>query len=611
MKLAVSTSWVQNTETAVDMMSRAAELGFSAFELGVYPRAKDIPEILAACHANNWQLVSLHNPVVNAHLPKEWMRGDAIASIDEDLRRQGIEDLLRTIDIAEEAGASVVVLHAGRVELPTESRKRNDQFRRAVADGDRERHARMLKERLDKALPNLDALAHSLERVLEQPSPVRIALESRYHYDEIPVIDELGWIFRRFDTDRLAYWHDVGHCEVLSRLGVDPHAEWLERFAKKNRRFPPARHHRPERPPARGQRRYGFPRHRRIRGQGRHPRDRAGVRLDRRPTSRKRPRPGRPGFRRVSLKQAQKGELALIRAIRKRLAGGPRPPFGPGDDCALVRVGADRLAALTTDMLLDGAHFDTRTMTPRQIGRKALAVSLSDVAAMGMQPAVVVVGVALPNDTSMATARALVDGMAKLAEAFDVHIVGGDVTSWSGALAICTTVLGRSGRGKPVLRSGAKPGHDVYVTGPLGGSILRKHWAFTPRVAEGLALAKTFGVSSMIDVSDGLSTDLNHIAEESGVGAIVEATAVPVSAAARRLAKTTGRTPLDHALNDGEDFELLFTAPRSRRAQLLAARGLPVTPVRIGTVDRAPGVRLRDTQGKLHPLEPKGYEHFK
>ena len=230
MKLAVSTSWTQRGESAVEMMTRAAELGFSAFELGVRPRAKDVPEILAACHTNGWTLASLHNPVVNAHLPEDLMRGDAIASLDEDLRRQGLEDLLRTIDIAEEAGAPVVVLHAGRVELATDSRKRNDLFRRSVEDGDKERHARMLKERLDKALPNLDALARSLERVLEQPSPVRVALESRYHYDEIPVIGELGWIFRRFDSDRLAYWHDVGHCEVLSRLGVDAHWEWLERF---------------------------------------------------------------------------------------------------------------------------------------------------------------------------------------------------------------------------------------------------------------------------------------------------------------------------------------------------------------------------------------------
>ena len=211
----------------------------------------------------------------------------------------------------------------------------------------------------------------------------------------------------------------------------------------------------------------------------------------------------------------------------------------------------------------------------------------------------------------MAFARGLVDGMARLAKIFDVHIVGGDVTSWSGALAICTTVLGRTGRGKPVLRSGAKPGHDVYVTGPLGGSILRKHWAFTPRVAEGLTLSRSFGVSAMIDVSDGLSTDLAHIAEESGVGAIIDASAVPISAAARRLAKTTGRTPLDHALHDGEDFELLFTAPRARRAQILAGKGLPTPPVLVGRIQRAPGLRLRDAGGDLHPLEPKGYEHFR
>ena len=305
------------------------------------------------------------------------------------------------------------------------------------------------------------------------------------------------------------------------------------------------------------------------------------------------------------------GELALIRAIRRRLAGGPAAPFGPGDDCALVRTAGDKLVALTTDMLLDGTHFDTTAMTPRQIGRKSLAVSLSDVAAMSMSPAVAVVAVALPETSDMTFAKALVDGMARLAETFSVDIAGGDVTSWEKPLAICVTVLGRAGRHRPVLRSGAKPGHDVYVTGALGGSILRKHWAFTPRVKEGLVIGRAPGASAMIDMSDGLSTDLAHIAEESGIGALVEADAIPVAAAAKRLAGETGRSPLDHALHDGEDFELLFTAPRSRRSAVLAGRGLPTPPVLIGRMDDKPGVRIRDADGIIRKLESRGYEHFK
>ena len=305
------------------------------------------------------------------------------------------------------------------------------------------------------------------------------------------------------------------------------------------------------------------------------------------------------------------GELALIRGIRRRLAAGPRAPFGPGDDCALVKAAGATLVGLTTDMLLDGTHFETATMTPRQIGRKSLAVSLSDVAAMSMSPAVAVVAVALPEESDMTFAKALVDGMARLAKAFRVDIVGGDVTSWNAPLAICVTVLGRAGRHKPVLRSGARAGHDVYVTGPLGGSRLRKHWAFAPRVKEGLVLGRRLGVSAMIDVSDGLSTDLAHIAEESGVGALVEADAVPVARAAKRLARETGRSPLDHALHDGEDFELLFAAPRSRREAILAGRGLPTPPVLVGRIERKRGVRIRGAGGVICKLESRGYEHFK
>lgn len=305
------------------------------------------------------------------------------------------------------------------------------------------------------------------------------------------------------------------------------------------------------------------------------------------------------------------GERALIRAIRRRLASGPRAPFGPGDDCALVATAGAKLVALTTDMLLDGTHFDTATMTPRRIGRKSLAVSLSDVAAMSMSPAIAVVAVALPETSDMTFAKALVDGMARLAKAFSVDIVGGDVTSWNKPLAICVTVLGRAGRHRPVLRSGARTGHDIYVTGRLGGSRRRKHWAFTPRVKEGLVIGRALGASAMIDVSDGLSTDLAHIAEESGVGALVEADGVPVALAAKRLARETGRSPLDHALHDGEDFELLFTAPRSRRDEILAGKGLSAPPVLVGRMEGKTGVRIRGADGAVCKLEPRGYEHFK
>ena len=310
------------------------------------------------------------------------------------------------------------------------------------------------------------------------------------------------------------------------------------------------------------------------------------------------------------------GELALIRWIAAQVSKTPRRrgPLaccrGVGDDCALLR-GASPLVALTTDMLLDGVHFSTTTMSPGMIGRKTLAVSLSDVAAMGMTPAVAVVGVGLPDNASMPFARGLVRGMLKLANEYDVELVGGDVTSWPQGLCLCATVLGRAEGAKPVLRSGARPGHDVFVTGTLGGSRLRKHWAFTPRVREGRVIARTLRASAMIDVSDGLSTDLAHVADESRVGALLDAHAIPVASAAKRLAKRDGISPLEHALHDGEDFELLFTAPRSRRNQILQGKALPTPPALIGRIEAKPGLRIRDHAGVVRKLEPRGYEHFK
>ncbi|MFH0963559.1 MAG: thiamine-phosphate kinase [Planctomycetota bacterium] len=318
------------------------------------------------------------------------------------------------------------------------------------------------------------------------------------------------------------------------------------------------------------------------------------------------------------MRRAAAGELAFIDWIRKRIgapAGGRRrtrllsTAVGPGDDCALLACGAGGLVAITTDMLLEGAHFSTTQMSAERIGRKALAVGLSDVAAMGMEPAAAVVAAALSRKSSMEFARRLMRGMMALARRHRVEIVGGDVTSWSQGIVLCVTVLGRPCGAKPVLRSGARVGDDVFVTGPLGGSILRKHWAFEPLVADGAALARRYRVHAMIDVSDGLSTDLMHICEESGAGATIEAAGVPVSATARTLARRDGRSPLEHALHDGEDFELLFTADPRGRARILEGRSLTRKPRLVGRIEREPGLRIRDPRGKLSRLEPRGYEH--
>jgi len=212
-------------------MARAAAIGFTRIELGVLPREKNIDGILRVCRANDWTLSSLHNPVLNAHLPRDLMRGDAISSADEDLRSQGVDDLRQSIRIAEEAGAPAVIIHAGRVDLLGAWRKRYARLEKAVRKGDRKTRDAMIKERMAAAAPNLDALARGIEEILGEDSPVKVAIESRYHYDEIPVVDELDWLLRRFDSPRLVYWHDVGHAQVGELLGMNQHRLWLERFA--------------------------------------------------------------------------------------------------------------------------------------------------------------------------------------------------------------------------------------------------------------------------------------------------------------------------------------------------------------------------------------------
>jgi thiamine-monophosphate kinase len=312
----------------------------------------------------------------------------------------------------------------------------------------------------------------------------------------------------------------------------------------------------------------------------------------------------------VAQRRSAKGEIAFIDWLRRRpVAARSEVCLGPGDDCALVR--APGVIALTIDTLLEGVHFPPETPA-RLVGRKAAAVSLSDVAAMGMRPLGLLLAAALPEGWSMARARALFEGARKLAADFGAPIVGGDVTSWRGRLVLTTTVFGREGPGRPVRRSGARPGQRVLVTGTLGASLeTGKHLRFTPRVHEALELVGKSHPTAMIDVSDGLARDLWHITRESGVGAVVDAPSVPIASALRRGAKARPREALRRALSDGEDFELLFTLP-ARLAAKVVTKGLSGTPVTdVGEIVRGGGLSLRWADGSVEPLEPLGYEHFR
>jgi thiamine-monophosphate kinase len=215
---------------------------------------------------------------------------------------------------------------------------------------------------------------------------------------------------------------------------------------------------------------------------------------------------------------------------------------------------------------------------------------------MGCLPAAAVVTVALPKGCGDAYAKELFLGVKEAGEVFGAPIVGGDTSTWTGKLVVTVTILGRSDGVTPITRSGAKPGDSIYVTGSLGGSPRGRHMTFVPRVNEGRHLATHGNVTAMIDLSDGISRDLAHICLASGVGAIINASAIPVHEDAIAM-RRDGYSPLEHALHDGEDFELLFTSPIGHRFH------------RIGSITQMLGAWLTDKNGVPEPLQPKAWEH--
>lgn len=302
------------------------------------------------------------------------------------------------------------------------------------------------------------------------------------------------------------------------------------------------------------------------------------------------------------------GEFEFIDWVRRRTAEHPRVLIGPGDDTAAIHASTGRPLLITTDMLLEGSCFILEQAGARAVGRKALAVNLSDIAAMAGIPTAAVVSLGLPRDRGRKIAEELFEGMRGIADRFDVPLVGGDTNSWNSGLVVSVTLVGEATDKGPIRRSGAKPGDWILVTGPLGGSILGKHLDFTPRIQEALVLHQLANIHAMIDISDGLAADLHHICTESACGAILNAEAIPVSPAAHRLAIDSGRSPLDHALADGEDFELVFTVTPEDGQRLLNDNPiLGITLVHIGEMTQE-GYWL-DRSGNREPLAPRGYVH--
>ena len=281
-------------------------------------------------------------------------------------------------------------------------------------------------------------------------------------------------------------------------------------------------------------------------------------------------------------------------------------PVGPGDDTAVVMCGNEKLM-ITVDQLLDGVHFKMAECGPKASGNKAMARSLSDVAAMAALPLSAVVSVALPKGMGREQAEDLYSGLRKVGEKFRCPIVGGDVGVWTGPLAIGVTIFARPAGIKPVLRSGAKVGDAICVTGTFGGAWRsQRHLKFIPRIHEARILASRHELHSMIDVSDGLAGDLLHICHMSGVGAEVLAASVPVHPDAKNEGDPTG---LQCALNDGEDYELLFTLAAPQADELIRDQPLTVRVSRIGTITQDKALVIVRPDGQREPLTPQGWEH--
>jgi thiamine-monophosphate kinase len=263
---------------------------------------------------------------------------------------------------------------------------------------------------------------------------------------------------------------------------------------------------------------------------------------------------------------------------------------------------------VTVDQLLDGVHFKLAEHGPMNAGGKAMARSLSDIAAMAALPIGAVVTVALPKGFSRDDAEALHRGMRKAGEKFRCPIVGGDIGVWGGPLAVSVTVFGRPAGIKPILRSGAKVGDSVCVTGSLGGAWkTQRHLKFVPRIHEARTLASRHEIHAMIDISDGLAADLGHLCDASGVGAEIQAEAVPIHAELK--APAGDPAALSAALGDGEDYELLFALPAPQAEMLLRDQPLTVKVSRIGAIVEGKGLTLIREEGKKEPIDPRGWEH--
>jgi thiamine-monophosphate kinase len=331
-------------------------------------------------------------------------------------------------------------------------------------------------------------------------------------------------------------------------------------------------------------------------------------------------------------------EFALIERLRRRFGRtGPSVAMGIGDDAAVITPPKGRQLVMTTDLLTEDVHFDPRTASYEDIGYKAAIANLSDLAAMGARPEYALVSLACPSTCSTSDVHRLYAGMMEACRPYRVALIGGDTSASPRGLFLSLTLTGSVPSGRALLRSGARAGDRLYVTGTLGDALaglrlLTRHRGMAARVPSsarrflldrhrrpvahpnlGQILSGHRLATAAIDLSDGISGDLRHLCEQSRVGAELDAALLPISLALRAYARASRMDPLALALQGGEDYELLFTVPPSKEPALLrATRRTGRTLTRIGMIHpRAFGLRLRDRSGQLRPLPATSYEHFR
>jgi thiamine-monophosphate kinase len=310
-------------------------------------------------------------------------------------------------------------------------------------------------------------------------------------------------------------------------------------------------------------------------------------------------------------------EKKMIAQIRRSARGGKSVVTGIGDDCAVLRVPPGHELLVTTDFTIENVHFRRDWHRPELVGRRCLTRGLSDIAAMGGEPQAAFLSLAVARDVPQKWVDRFLKGLLDLAKEFKVPLAGGDTAQSAGGIQADIVVVGSVPKGKAILRSGAKVGDQIYVTGKLGGAAAAlarlmeskpigadysQYFLPLPRIAVGQWLRQRGMASAMIDLSDGLSTDLEHICQESHVGAEIEAEAIPRAL----LGRAKKQVAPEFALHGGDDYELLFTS-----AEAVPSKVAGVSVKRIGRITRSFGMRLVGADGKARLLKSEGWEHFK